>query len=281
MNAHSTAMRQVSFRAMAWLAVVMMIAAALLGPATPRTLANDAPDATNPSETGLVAIFKTLCDSIGQQDTCNGRDTSLDGYMIDFEIFAGTDTTGTPVEIVTVTLSENANGEGNTGNGSQGRALSGELPIGTYTVCEVEFAYNAGGDMVPLDAQPRPEAGNGGSTGGQQTQSGDNCITVTLTAGTAELKFLDEVLAPPPTPTPVPPTPTPVPPTPTPVPPTPTPAGGVGGATGTPRTSLPPTDMESDSAAPGGGTYVMVLVAMAGILASVLLLTPTRSNRRR
>ncbi len=46
MNAHAIAMPQVSFRFIGWLAVVMLIAAALLGPTTPRTLANDATDLT-------------------------------------------------------------------------------------------------------------------------------------------------------------------------------------------------------------------------------------------
>ncbi len=147
------------------------------------------PTESAPSQTGRVAVFKFLCESIGQQDTCNGRDTSLAGFMIEFQIF---DDDGMLVDTITVTLGENANGEGNTGGGSQGRIVSDPLPIGTYTVCEVPFAFNDEGDRVPLDAEPRPEAGNGGSTGGQQEQTGENCITVTITAGTAELKFLDE-----------------------------------------------------------------------------------------
>jgi uncharacterized repeat protein (TIGR01451 family) len=142
------------------------------------------------ADTGNIAVFKMLCDSIGQQDTCNGRDTSLDGYTIDFQVFAGADTnTGTPIETITVTLSENAEGQGNTGNGSQGRSVSGDLLIGTYTVCEVEVATSPDGQTtVPLDAEPRPDESTGGAN---QQEFGGNCITVTITAGTAELKFLD------------------------------------------------------------------------------------------
>jgi hypothetical protein len=153
----------------------------------------------NGGESGLIGIFKTMCESIGQQDTCNGRDTSLDGYMIDFEIRAGAGADGELIETATVTLNENAEGEGNTGNGSQGRVLSGDLEPGTYTVCEIPVAYllDEGGnviDEVDLEAVPRPEAGNGGSTGGNQEQiPGTDCVVVEVTAGTAEVKFLDTV----------------------------------------------------------------------------------------
>jgi len=152
---------------------------------------------------GQIAVFKTVCESIGQQDTCNGRDTSLDDHLVDFDIYAGTGTEGQLVETVSVTLGENAGGGGNVGDGSQGRIVSGELAPGTYTVCEIPVAYLLEGDQVihtvDLDAIPRPEPGNGGSTGGQQTQFGDDCVVVEVTAsGTAEVKFLDLALAPPP-----------------------------------------------------------------------------------
>ena len=156
------------------------------------TITND--DVALVAEDGQIAIFKTMCESIGEQNVCNGRDTSLDGYMIDFEIYAGTGTGGELVETATVTLSENAEGQGNTGNGSQGRILSGDLAEGTYTVCEVPVAYMEGAEDVPLEVVPRPESGNGGSTGGNQTLFGDNCIVVEVKAsGTAEVKFLDTV----------------------------------------------------------------------------------------
>ena len=143
---------------------------------------------------GTIAIFKTMCDSIGKQDVCNGRDTSLDGYSIDYTVQAG-GTQGPVVQTITVTLGENAGGGGNTGGGSQGRAESGPLPVGTYLVCEAPhpnpYAYKDGEDNVPLDALPRPEPGNGGSSGGAQLEE-DNCILVTITTGTSELKFLDQ-----------------------------------------------------------------------------------------
>ena len=146
---------------------------------------------------GTIAIFKTMCESIGQKDTCNGRDTTLAGYHIDYTI---TDTdTDSLVQTITVTLGENAGGGGNTGGGSQGRVESAPLALGTYEVCEAPdgapIAYLAGQDDVLLDALPRPEPGNGGSSGGSQVQNGD-CIVVEVTTGTAELKFLDQQLEP-------------------------------------------------------------------------------------
>jgi hypothetical protein len=80
-----------------------------------------------------VAIFKTMCDRIGQQDTCNGRDTSLSDYFVDFTVYQGVGTNGSIVQTITVKLSDNANGQGNTGNGSQGRSVGAALPSGTYT----------------------------------------------------------------------------------------------------------------------------------------------------
>ncbi len=169
--------------------LMALIMPAFLAVGPQRAVAQDG----NPSETGTISVFKTLVNDIGQQDTPQNRDTSLAGFEIDFLVFAGETNTGTPVDTITVTLGENANGGGNVGNGSEGRATSTELPVGTFTVCEVEVARGPNGEQVPLDAEPRPEAGNGGSTGGQQQeQTFENCITVEITAGNAELQFLDE-----------------------------------------------------------------------------------------
>ena len=164
-------------------------------PVTPTATTPVTPTATTPAtQTGNIAVFKTLCEEIGQQDTCMGREDLLEGFTIDFQIFEGEGTDGELVETVTVTLGENAGGGGNTGAGSQGRIVSGDLPVGTFTVCEVEVAIGPNGEEVGLEAFPRPTAGEGGSTGGtNQEQFGDNCIIVELTPGTAELKFLDLV----------------------------------------------------------------------------------------
>ena len=108
-----------------------------------------------------------------------------------------------------------------------------------------------------------------------------------------------------PTPTPTPggggggtPTPTPTPggggggATPTPTPgggdggaqgtPTPTPVGGaVGGVTGTPNVTLPPTDTSSGQAGPIGDGWRTVLLVVAAMIATILLLTPVRMPARR
>ena len=152
------------------------------------------------TDTGTIAIFKTMCDNFGKQDTCNGRDTSLEGWHIDYTVQPSDGDGGWlgSVQTITVTLGDNAGGGGNTGGGSQGRAEGAPVATGTYLVCEVLEAYNDAEppDTVLLDALPRPEPGNGGSSGGPQLQIGDNCIQVTTTTGTSELKFLDQPLPP-------------------------------------------------------------------------------------
>ncbi len=92
---------------------------------------------------------------------------------------------------------------------------------------------------------------------------------------TDEVAFTIEACPTEPTPTPTPaPTEDPAP-TPT-TAPTPTPAGGVGGATGTPGVTLPPTDtaLTPGGASQAGDGWRLILLAMAGLLASALLLTP-------
>jgi|GEM_PF-7039149 len=85
------------------------------------------------------------------------------------------------------------------------------------------------------------------------------------------------------------PTPTPV------VTPTPTPSGdvdgetgtpapsdgGVEGATGTPGVTLPPTDtLGAAGTASTGESWRLIVLAMAGLLAAALLLTPARAKAR-
>jgi len=55
----------------------------------------------------------------------------------------------------------------------------------------------------------------------------------------------------------------------------PTPTGGVFGATATPKVTLPPTDTIGDTpSSPSGEGWRLVLLAMAGLLAAGLILTP-------
>jgi hypothetical protein len=60
-----------------------------------------------------------------------------------------------------------------------------------------------------------------------------------------------------------------------------TPGGEVAGATGTPTTTLPPTDTTTGSVSSGSDNWRLALLALAGILAGLLLLTPSRAPARR
>jgi hypothetical protein len=62
--------------------------------------------------------------------------------------------------------------------------------------------------------------------------------------------------------------------------PTPAPTGGVGGATGSPSVTLPPTNTIGESGGGTGDSWRVVLLAMAGLLAAALLLTPASVVRK-
>ncbi len=178
--------------ALSMLAVVALVLSlfALANPVRATHIGTTSPSIAD----GTIAVFKQMCASIGAQNTCNGRDTSLSGYHIDFTVQSttvveGTVTPGPIIHTITVTLGDNAGGGGNLGNGSQGRSIAEPFDIGTYLVCEVERAYKAGAADVLLDAVPRPNDSSGGSN--QFSPFEDRCIMVTLTGGKAELKFLD------------------------------------------------------------------------------------------
>ena len=61
------------------------------------------------------------------------------------------------------------------------------------------------------------------------------------------------------------------------------PTGGVGGATGTPSITLPPTDAlaGTGTTTPTGDGWRLILLAMAALLGSALVLTPARAGTRR
>lgn len=176
-----------SARALVALATSILAASALLTLLGATALAADV---------GQISITKTLCVTIGDQDTCNGRDSSLSGYNIDFQVHSGTTATGPVVQTITVTMGLNAEEGGNTGGGSQGDETGAALPFGDYVVCEIPRAYKAGSPDVFLNALPRPDASGGGSTGGSQHQVAEDCIGFTLASGDEQLKFLDQKLHP-------------------------------------------------------------------------------------
>ena len=59
------------------------------------------------------------------------------------------------------------------------------------------------------------------------------------------------------------------------------PEDSAAGETATPKITLPPTDAFGGSATPTNDSWRIMLVLMAGLLASVLILTPKRASRRR
>ena len=62
-----------------------------------------------------------------------------------------------------------------------------------------------------------------------------------------------------------------------------TPSGGVEGATGTPKLTPPSTDAFGAGAAstPANDTWRLMLIAMAGLLATILVLTPATKKARK
>jgi hypothetical protein len=62
---------------------------------------------------------------------------------------------------------------------------------------------------------------------------------------------------------------------------TPIPEDSVGGETATPKVTLPPTDTFGGPQAPSNESWRIMLVVMAGILASALILTPSPATRRK
>ena len=59
------------------------------------------------------------------------------------------------------------------------------------------------------------------------------------------------------------------------------PEDSIGGETETPEITLPPTDTFGMSATPTNESWRIMLVLMAGLIASVMILTPKRASRRR
>ena len=61
----------------------------------------------------------------------------------------------------------------------------------------------------------------------------------------------------------------------------PEPEDSIGGETATPTITLPPTDAFGGPVAPANESWRIMLVVMAGILASVMILTPSPATRRK
>jgi hypothetical protein len=164
-------------RAAVGLTAVVLVAALLYG-------SRPAAVVGAPPTQGTITADKTMCVAFGVNNTCDEKDITLSGYSIDFQVRAGADNVDGADVVQTITVVLTLAG------GAQGHETGALLDPGTYTVCEVPIAKKTGQSDLDLDVAPRPEAGNGGSSGGQQTVSGD-CINVVVTTGNSQVKFLD------------------------------------------------------------------------------------------
>jgi hypothetical protein len=136
---------------------------------------------------------------------------------------------------------------------------------GQNAISHISFCYDA--------ANPQPTPTPTSTTAPTPTPTSTTAPTATPTATTAPTATPQPTEVPNPTPEPTPaPTEEPN--------PTATPTGEVNPATGTPAVTLPPTDAALDgTAAPAGETWRLIILAMAGILAAGLLLTPASAVR--
>jgi len=272
-------------RALGWLAVASMLALALLGPSARSAIGAPLPGAiwTSLADGTIVNAnhygAKTEVYLNGGPQNCGGGGGLPEGDYY----FQVTDPSGATLlssdAITNRQVHVNANGviAGN-GNGTHAEGTSGcngGLPVQLFPYADTP---NSGGeysvDLAPVNEVAACEGFSAGSTtfnfrACNPSSKNDN-FKVGATA----------------TPTPVPPTPTPVPPTAPPTtppttPPTPTPFQSVGAATGTPVVTAPPTDAFGDPSRPSTDTWRFLLIALAGLLASLLVLTPATAPRRR
>jgi len=138
------------------------------------------------AQTGDLTIKKITCASeanITDNNTCDKRLRDQQGKVFSFTVTAAAGSPLPPTSQIDVVI-------GQSGDGSEGDTTTPGFAAGTFTVCE-NFTLG-------FKAIPRPESGNGGSTGGGQTNPpGTNCIQVTTSgSGNAVLKFFNVPLAP-------------------------------------------------------------------------------------
>ena len=239
-----------SLRTLGWLAVALLLAMALVPAAGVRSVFAAEP----------VAIYTSLEEEVLEGNpTCAAYADDFGGDQVWVEVKkdpAGNGDINTSAGTITVSNFDNDGAE------------KGFTWTSTFGIDAV-LAKNGGGNggynvlYVYADHAGATEATSGTFVTGSPTEI-------------SHISFCWDETNPTPTPTPEPtPTPTPEP------TPTPTPEGSVGGETGTPTITLPPTDTIGGPAAPSSDSWRMMLVLMAGVLASALILTPNRVTRRR
>ena len=259
MNARTTtAPRLVSIRTLGWLAVALMLAMALLPSVGIRSVFAADPVAVYTSDVNTDLAGNPSCNSVEALGYSNGQDWGehkIEGN----DLGNGVNTFGT--HTITITNFDNS------------------LPTRGFS-----WSSNFGVDAVII------KTGNGG--GGYNTlavyapfanspEATSGSLTTESPTGISHISFCWEHANPTTPPTDEPTTP----PTATPEASvggeTATPEASVGGETATPRITLPPTDTIGGGAGPDSNAWQLMLVVMAGLLASVLVLTPSRTARRR
>jgi hypothetical protein len=296
-------------RKAAWLAVGAMLATAILAPSAGPVLALTGAVYTSNFDGSIInenVDYAAKTDVYLTGGPCNGGSHLADGdYYYQVQSPNGVLLSSDAIGARKVTV---ANGFIQSATGHVTHAVNCSPPVTGITVQLYPFddTPNPGGEYkLTVASASSVEDCNGFDAAsstfeicGGADQKSDNykvavvVATPTPTPTPTEAPTPTPTEAPTPTPTPtVAPTPTPtVAPTPTPEPtatpaptatvaptptPTPTPTGGVEGETATPATTLPPTDtLSNGSGGPGGESWRLVLLALAGILGLALLVTP-------
>jgi hypothetical protein len=300
-------------RRLSWLVVAAMTAAALAGPSSSAVSAAMPTDATTSNLQGIASSYTSvLIDGAGgtSQDTvlyCNANTAVQFISHINFHLSQAAPAGSFFRVYLTPNGGANLTPAGVDITKNQGIVSTAGLAAGDYNLpislnVSESFNITSGGVLLVIaddvsgakfnsksnslncteaTPTPTPEA--------TPTPTPDATPTPTPEATPTPTPTPEEQATPTPTPTPeerATPTPTPVPSTdPTPVPTpeaTPTPTGSVLSEVGAPRITLPPTDTLSEGTeTPSGDNWRLILLAMAGILATTLILTPAASPARR
>jgi hypothetical protein len=292
MNSQYIRRRSKLARRLSWLVVAGLATAALIGPSASSVAAATPTDGTTSNLQGIAGSYtNVLIDGAGgtNQDTilfCDDDTATQFTSHISFHLSE----TAPAGSFFTVYLTPNGGAQlspaGVDITENQGTIDTSGLTAGDHTLAitlnvTTSFSITSGGVLLVI----------ADDVSGAEFHSKSNSLNCTESTPTPT-----PTEEPTPTPTATPteeptPTPTATPteePTPTPTGSaggetfTPTPSGGVGGETFTPTNTPPPTDaLASTGSTPGGDSWRLVFLAMAGLLAAVLLLTPAEALTRR
>jgi hypothetical protein len=267
-----------ALRLAGWLGVVAMLAIAVLGPSAASIAAagpgadDSLPNSGHTSNTG--GVTPTMLKNATM--TCNA-DSSVLNVSGQFTL-SGTAGANTYVIIyLTPNTGSDATPEGNVENNEVKVDISGQSGTVDFGLTISSAFTTTKGGVLAVFAK---------DVDGSIFSSKSNSLNCTEAPPTeTPPPTAPPTETPPPT---APPTETPpptAPPTETPPPtgevePTPVePTGEVEAATGTPRTTLPPTDTVGGEQQQGNGTWRMLLIVMAGLLSGILALSPKRARR--